>query len=93
MMLLFAAFCFPSMNNAFVNQEGIGGVCRWEDYPYHVGHKHWIKGCRRHTHDVVSGFDISGFVNITWSDIRLIEALAIQPMSVMIDSAAVSLFS
>ena len=77
------------MNNAFVYEEGIGGVCSWTDYPY-IGRKHWLKGCEKRECDVVPSSDISGFVNVTQSDEGLMEALSIQPVSVAVDAAAVS---
>eukprot|EP00590_Aulacoseira_subarctica_P011884 CAMPEP_0172430092 /NCGR_PEP_ID=MMETSP1064-20121228/53065_1 /TAXON_ID=202472 /ORGANISM="Aulacoseira subarctica , Strain CCAP 1002/5" /LENGTH=365 /DNA_ID=CAMNT_0013175919 /DNA_START=318 /DNA_END=1415 /DNA_ORIENTATION=- len=80
--------CFGGlMNNAFVYEEGIGGVCSWTDYPY-FGRKHWLKGCEKHECDVVPSSDISGFVNVTQSDEGLMEALSIQPVSVAVDAAA-----
>jgi hypothetical protein len=78
-----------SMNNAFVYEEGIGGVCSWNDYPY-VGHKHWIKGCEKRKCIPAPFSDVSGFVNVTQTDFGLMEALLIQPVSVAVDAASVS---
>jgi hypothetical protein len=76
------------MSNAFVYEEGIGGICSWEDYPY-VGHRHWVKGCEKRKCSPEPFSDVSGFVNVTQTDVGLMEALLIQPVSVAVDAAAV----
>jgi len=77
------------MDNAFLFDEGVGGVCSWVDYPYE-GHKHWFKGCENKLCEKVNGTNISGFVNVTATDEGLMEALAVQPVSVAIDAQSVS---
>jgi hypothetical protein len=76
------------MDNAFVFEEGIGGVCSSQDYPY-AGHRHWFKGCQKKKCENVNGTDITGFVNVTKTDAGLVEALDVQPISVAIDAQPV----
>lgn len=77
------------MNNAFRFDEGTNGICSWEDYPY-VGHKHWLQGCQEQMCTKVKGSEVASFVNVTNTDEGLMEALAIQPVSVAIDAGGVS---
>mmetsp|Transcript_18687 Transcript_18687/g.28837 ORF Transcript_18687/g.28837 Transcript_18687/m.28837 type:complete len:388 (+) Transcript_18687:126-1289(+) len=81
--------CFGGlMDNAFAFDENSTGICSEEDYPY-AGHKHWFQGCAEQKQKCqdVPHTRVQTFVDVTNSSTRaLMEAIAIQPVSIAIEA-------
>jgi len=75
------------MDNAFLFDEDMPGICSEEDYPY-AGHKHWIKGCdaTKGLCDGVEHTRVKSFIDVNNTVEGLMEALVFQPVSVAIEA-------
>ena len=79
------------MDNAFAFDENSTGICSEEDYPY-AGHRHWFRGCAE-TQELcqdVPHTRISTFVDVNQTNLDLMEAITMQPVSIAIEADQVS---
>ena len=75
------------MDNAFLFDENMTGICSEEDYPY-AGHRHWFRGCdaKKGLCDGVPHTRVKGFIDVENTVEALMEALVYQPVSVAIEA-------
>jgi len=74
------------MDNAFIFEEGEGGLCASEDYPY-VERQSW---CKDDSCQEVPGTRIISFVDVKPKTSELMTALVLQPVCVGIDASDIS---
>lgn len=76
------------MDNAFTFLQNSTGVCAETDYPY-VGHKRWLRGCaiEKGLCSSIEHTRVVAFVDIPSTVTDLVEAVAIQPVSVGIEAS------
>ena len=79
------------MDNAFQYDETAAGICSEEDYPY-AGHKRWFRGCmeKKQQCEDVPHTIVDSFVDVNQTVADLMEAIALQPVSVAIEADEVS---
>lgn len=75
------------MDNAFLFDEHSGGLCSEEDYPY-LGWAGLITGCKKDKGicEDVPHTEVSSFVDVNHTDVDLMKAISMQPISVAIEA-------
>jgi len=75
------------MDNAFLFDENMTGICSEEDYPY-AGHRHWFRGCaaKKGLCDGVGHTRVKSFIDVNNTVDGLMGALVYQPVSVAIEA-------
>lgn len=76
---------FSVPNNS--DEYNATGLCSQEDYPY-VGHKRWFRGCKsdKGLCEAVPHTQVANFTDVNNTEADLLQALAVQPVSVAIQA-------
>lgn len=78
------------MDKAFLYDEGLPGLCSWEDYPYNSPHESGVYKCNNTKCDPVEGSKISGFKDVGHTDSLLMKSISQQPVSVAIAASGMT---